>query len=292
MTIDQVLAFQKQMLASGVSDTAVGGFQINGTTLQDFKARMHLSGKEMFDPDLQTRMATAILGTTGGDIGRMRGRWSSLNKLSDSTIQGALGAGSGAASDAVDTAMKLKGAGINQAASALRSRMTNGEWCADSVNGVFKQAGVPGTGSSSSQSFRNWGDAVKNLADIRKGDVLVESHGGGRGHVGLATGQPVRDKHGNIVGVGMVSGNYGNRVNWNLERPGQIAAIRRARPNLWDAAHGAGMLGGGSTITHKGGADITIHGLPQGTSTHTKTQGLVQSVKLNRSSTMPELNWG
>jgi len=93
MTVDQVIAFQKNMKRNyGVTDSAVGRYQINGITLEDFKRRLGLTGNEMFDGPMQDRIAGAIAQSTGGNINRLRGRWTALRKVPTNVIQEALGA--------------------------------------------------------------------------------------------------------------------------------------------------------------------------------------------------------
>ena len=86
----------------------------------------------------------------------------------------------------------------DQAAAALHSKMTPGEWCADFVNGVLKGSGGKGVNSSMASAFSAWGKEVSKDA-IQRGDVLVKDH-----HVGIATGRV--DRFGRI---GMISGNSG-----------------------------------------------------------------------------------
>jgi len=127
------------------------------------------------------------------------------------------GLGSAGNGNAVGIAEGLLGANGQQAASALHSKMTPGEWCADFVNGVLKGAGGKGVNSSLASTFRDWGTEVAK-SSIKRGDVLVKNH-----HVGIATGEV--DGQGR---VGMVSGNHGHRVGHSWEGLDSILAARRA----------------------------------------------------------------
>ncbi|WP_237480297.1 phage tail tip lysozyme [Lichenibacterium dinghuense] len=134
----------------------------------------------------------------------------------------------GKASAAVDALDRLNGAGSVQAGQALGSIMHAGQWCADAVNGALKVAGIKGSGSSMANSFKNWGKHV-DFSDVKRGDVIFEDHGQGRGHAGFATGAVQRDRNGNVVAIGMTSGNHGNRVRRDyMERVGEITDLRRA----------------------------------------------------------------
>ena len=165
------------------------------------------------DDSLGTRLANARQLMTGG---------AGIVPTIPASVAGAAGP-----SAAVDNAMRLQGAGSRQAAAALGSKMTDGQWCADFVNGALGSAGVKGSGSSMAQSFRKWGVGVQPN-DVRKGDVIVEDHGRGKGHAGMATGNVQRDAAGNVVAMEMVSGNFSRMVKRNWEKVGEIAALRRS----------------------------------------------------------------
>lgn len=72
MTLDEVDALQRQMLrhpSNGYNSSAVGRYQIVGKTLRKLKTRLGLSGEEKFTPELQDRLAKALL------EGRGYSRW-------------------------------------------------------------------------------------------------------------------------------------------------------------------------------------------------------------------------
>jgi muramidase (phage lysozyme) len=60
-SLNQVLAMQVAARARGVPSTAVGGYQIIYHTLRRLKADLGLSGAEKFTPELQDRLALALL---------------------------------------------------------------------------------------------------------------------------------------------------------------------------------------------------------------------------------------
>lgn len=269
---------------SGDNGSSFGDFQLHvGGGLGD--AFRKQTGLDPSDPKNWRQMDQFALRHAS------RNGWTDFHGAANSGIGRMQGIGAGGAAPAgapgtaVDHAMKLIGAGVGQAAHALGSRMTPGEWCADFINGAFKSAGMQGVNSSMALAFKSWGHAV-GLNDAKKGDVLLEDHGGGHGHAMLFTGE--RDKRGRL---GVVSGNYGDHVRFNWEDPRLVSAARRA--NILDAERKHGGPGDSSqTVTHKGSAEVTIKGLPSGSSIHSKTNGLISSVKLNRASTQPDLTWG
>ena len=65
MTVDQVLAYQRQYVHSGMRSSAAGKYQIISTTLEGLKREMNLSGHEKFDETLQDSMATVLLERRG-----------------------------------------------------------------------------------------------------------------------------------------------------------------------------------------------------------------------------------
>ena len=155
----------------------------------------------------------------GGGAANDNGSWSDIG-------QGRLsGTGAGSASS-VDLAQRLLGSNGSQAASALGHKMTYGEWCADFVNGVLAKSGGKGTGSSLALSYSQWGKGVRPN-DVMKGDVFVENHGRGHGHVGFATGKVMRDAAGNVVAIQTLSGNHGHKVGLGWDRVNKLHALRR-----------------------------------------------------------------
>lgn len=104
MTLNQVLDLQKRMLADPANtfgSSAVGRYQITSETLRDFMPRLGLTGDTLFSPEVQDRIATAIINMMGRDAGKQSGRWPSLNQVSPGEI---LRAFDGSASDRVATA--------------------------------------------------------------------------------------------------------------------------------------------------------------------------------------------
>jgi tape measure domain-containing protein len=96
MTLQEILELQRQMLANPANpfnSSAVGRYQITRETLLDFMRQMNLSPDMKFTPELQDAIAKAIIQSTGGDVGRMRGRWEGLERVDDATITTALGNG-------------------------------------------------------------------------------------------------------------------------------------------------------------------------------------------------------
>lgn len=67
MTIDDVLAFQDQMVAAGSESSAVGGPQFIRGTLRGLVEKMGLSGRERFDASMQDRLAIELMREKGLD---------------------------------------------------------------------------------------------------------------------------------------------------------------------------------------------------------------------------------
>lgn len=92
MTINEVLAWQRQYVNSGSASSAAGRYQIIRGTLESLVDDMGLTGEERFDEAMQDRMAIALLERRGlddfleGDISEARfmrnlsQEWASLPK--------------------------------------------------------------------------------------------------------------------------------------------------------------------------------------------------------------------
>lgn len=61
MSINEVLQWQKDNNPPGLATAAAGRYQIIRNTLLDLKDRMGLTGRELFDQNMQDRMATELL---------------------------------------------------------------------------------------------------------------------------------------------------------------------------------------------------------------------------------------
>ncbi|RAK24111.1 TP901 family phage tail tape measure protein [Salipiger aestuarii] len=114
MTLDEILALQKQMLAhpdNSYNSSAVGRYQIVSTTLRSLMREMGLSGGELFSSGLQDQMADRLIDRRGRDTGPLRQEWQGLNRVDDATILGAFDQGAGSraesASDRVSTLQQL-----------------------------------------------------------------------------------------------------------------------------------------------------------------------------------------
>ena len=65
LTLDEVLAFQKRMLAGGSASTACGGYQFIRSTLTATIIEMGLGGNDVWTPELQDRMALHLIEKRG-----------------------------------------------------------------------------------------------------------------------------------------------------------------------------------------------------------------------------------
>lgn len=65
MTINEVLAWQKDYVRHGSPSSAAGRYQFLSNTLDGLKKELHLSGNEKFDEAMQDRLATRLLERRG-----------------------------------------------------------------------------------------------------------------------------------------------------------------------------------------------------------------------------------
>lgn len=96
MTLAEVRELQRQMLAhpaNTFNSSAVGRYQIVGSTLDGLVRNMGLSWDQPFSRDLQDRMALELIRENGGGVGAVRGQWEGINArgLTDQMIIQALG---------------------------------------------------------------------------------------------------------------------------------------------------------------------------------------------------------
>ena len=101
-------------------------------------------------------------------------------------------------------------------------------WCASFVNSVLNRKGFIGTGSKVANSFQNWGVRVNSFAQVKPGDVIIETSNkpvtSTGGHVGIATG--VFDSASGKIEI--IAGNYQNKVSrYFIPADGDVM-IRRA----------------------------------------------------------------
>lgn len=104
MTLNEVLELQRRMLAdpgNTFNSSAVGRYQITAETLKDFMPRLGLDGNMLFSPEVQDRIAMAIINMAGRDVARLQGRWQGLQFVSPGQILGAFDASGGERSSAL-----------------------------------------------------------------------------------------------------------------------------------------------------------------------------------------------
>ncbi|MER9176311.1 tape measure protein [Mesorhizobium sp. M0955] len=104
MTLNQILELQKQMLANPdnratyhdnagnpVGSSALGRYQITSATLKTLIQEMGLSGNELYDRDMQDRLATALIDRRSGQgVDGLRNEWEGLRNIDPATIMAAL----------------------------------------------------------------------------------------------------------------------------------------------------------------------------------------------------------
>jgi tape measure domain-containing protein len=105
MSLNQVRELQRQMLMNpgnraqygdGKGSSALGKYQIVGTTLDSLMKEMNLSGNEMYDPAMQDRMAMQLVNRrlgSGQGLTGMRNEWTSLKNVPDSVLTNAIRTG-------------------------------------------------------------------------------------------------------------------------------------------------------------------------------------------------------
>lgn len=89
MTLDEVLAMQKQMLAhpdNKFNSSAVGRYQIVSKTLKGLMGTLGLKGTERFDATMQDRLAQELLRQRGNDPAGLRNEWEGLRRVDSGTI--------------------------------------------------------------------------------------------------------------------------------------------------------------------------------------------------------------
>lgn len=98
MTLQEVLDYQRGMIERGHASTAVGRYQFIRGTLQEFAKKAGVSLSEKFTPEVQDRIAGALLDEVGYEKvkqgkmtmeqfqNRLAGRWASLPRV-DNTSQ-------------------------------------------------------------------------------------------------------------------------------------------------------------------------------------------------------------
>ncbi|MCJ2876525.1 hypothetical protein JUM41_19945 [Rhizobium pusense] len=98
MTLNQVRALQKQMLADpanralygdGKGSSALGRYQITGRTLEGLMKELGLSGDRLYDEKTQDELARALLRRRGSDPAGLRNEWEGLRRVDDGTIRNA-----------------------------------------------------------------------------------------------------------------------------------------------------------------------------------------------------------
>ncbi|NKM86341.1 hypothetical protein GFL54_18950 [Rhizobium laguerreae] len=98
MTLDQVRALQRQMLANpqnralygdGQGSSALGKYMITGRTLDSLISELGLTEDRLFDEGTQDELARALLRRRGSDPASLRQEWIGLRNVDDSTIRNA-----------------------------------------------------------------------------------------------------------------------------------------------------------------------------------------------------------
>ena len=100
MTLREVRALQDRMrtpenrakYGNGKGSSALGAYQIVGTTLQSLMDDLGLTGDELYNKEMQDRLATELIRRRRGQgVEGLRQEWTSLNNYNPSVIQTAMG---------------------------------------------------------------------------------------------------------------------------------------------------------------------------------------------------------
>lgn len=89
MTLDEVAALQKQMLAhpdNHFNSSALGRYQIVGKTMRGLRGQMGLKGDELFDERMQDTMAMRLAQQRGPNVAGLRNEWEGLRNVGGDKI--------------------------------------------------------------------------------------------------------------------------------------------------------------------------------------------------------------
>lgn len=102
MTLNEVRALQRQMIANpenrrkygnGKGSSALGAYQIVGTTLDGLIRELGLSGNELYSREMQDRLADQLIRRRRGQgVTGLRNEWEGLQSVHPDVIQRAMGA--------------------------------------------------------------------------------------------------------------------------------------------------------------------------------------------------------
>ncbi len=130
MTLNEVQALQRQMLAhpdNPHNSSAVGMYQIVGTTLRGLIREMGLTGNELFSAKLQDQMADRLIARRGRDAGGLRSEWEGLNRAGDADILAAYDADRGDREQSLAEAATRSAEAARERAATLREVVAVGE---------------------------------------------------------------------------------------------------------------------------------------------------------------------
>ncbi|NIH77430.1 tape measure domain-containing protein [Ochrobactrum sp. P20RRXII] len=100
MSLRQVRELQRMMIANpanrakygnGKGSSAMGRYQIVGSTLDGLMREMGLSGDELFSPEMQDRMALTLAKRRGANVSNLRDEWEGLKHVDPQQILAAYG---------------------------------------------------------------------------------------------------------------------------------------------------------------------------------------------------------
>ena len=109
-------------------------------------------------------------------------------------------------------------------------------WCAAFVNASLASAGLQGSGSNLANSFQTYGTGVDDYKQTMKGDIVVNTRGGGpndrNGHVMMATGNTRINPDTGTFEVEIVGGNEADAVRTRYVNPEGFMVRRAVETNL------------------------------------------------------------
>lgn len=186
MTLDQIDALQGRMLAhpdNHFNSSALGRYQIVRRTLRGLRGEMGLSGDELFDPSMQDRLATHLMGRRGNSVAGLRNEWEGLRNVDAGEIT--------AAFEKSTRAVTGFAGQIDQSIGGLANLTQGFEHLGSGFSDLARQlagAGAPGGGSLLQDLFggvgglaRSWSISPAATAFIAGGGVGLFGEGGWTG---------------------------------------------------------------------------------------------------------------
>jgi len=184
MTLDEIDALQRQMLAhpaNTFNSSALGRYQITGRTLRGLRGQMGLTGSELFDEDMQDRLAIQLAQGRGANVAGLRNEWEGLRNVDPAEILRSFQGTSDAVSQLGKVALPASenldvfGSGVGDIAKSLLGGGDAGagggfmSWIMKLLGGI----GGFAEGTDGAPEGWHWvGEKGPELRRLRQGDVI------------------------------------------------------------------------------------------------------------------------